>query len=70
MLFDLLIQFAVEMFRALFIDALSERVQRNIAGAVSKRRVQRRQRFYRGLKSRPARRLLHKLRTDRDRAVQ
>lgn len=66
MLFDLLIQFLVELLRALLIDALSERVCRRIAAAVEGRRARHKVAFYHGLINRHQKQRLHKLLTDAD----
>ena len=70
MIMDILYHFVTEFIHALLIDELSERVRRNVAGRLDKRRIHRRQRFYRHLSRRNAQRLLHKLRTEADSPVQ
>jgi hypothetical protein len=63
MIFDLLGQLASELFRALLIDELSERVRARLMRWLFRRRARRRERFSWYLRSRPSRQLLHKLRT-------
>ena len=62
-MFELFYQFALELLRALLIDALSERVRKRLLQVISRRQAFRRARFYGLLKTRHSRRLLHKLRT-------
>lgn len=66
MLLDFLIQLLTELVRALFIDALSERVRRRITETLGARRSRRRAAFYHRLSNQHQKRLLHKLLTDKD----
>lgn len=63
MLFDFAVELAAELFRALFIDALSDRVRRRIERAQAKRRKIKTAQFYASLITRHQKRLLHKLHT-------
>lgn len=66
MIFDLFIQFAIELARAIMIDFLSGRIRGRVSAFRRIRGIRSAQDVVRGIHRRNRERLFHRLRTERD----